>query len=133
MTKRKFELKVKREVEALQSEGDTAFVLNIIHIEPVIECDNDAEALVQINYQNKQSVKASTVTLLYYKKASKKEEHLNTNIILENKSVYKLIKEFKKNLSDDVVKNTEFPEVVDTTIAKSLLAIYKQQKKEYSI
>jgi hypothetical protein len=131
MTKRKFEIKVKKEIEGIISEEIANFNLNIINIEPVIDCDNDGEALVQLNLQKGNMVKTSTATLLYSKKVSKKEDNLNTSIFLDNKSVYKLIKDFKGSLSSEVVKNKEYPEVVDNTIVKLLLAIYKKRKKEY--
>ncbi|WP_133155033.1 hypothetical protein [Billgrantia endophytica] len=132
MTKRKFENKVKKEVEAIHLNEVAFFNLNILDIEPIESCNNDGEAMVQINLHTGNSVQSSILTLLYSKKVSKKEEKLNVGIFLESQSVSRLIKTFRSFLSSDVVSNKDYADVVDTTIAKHLLALYKDKKKEYT-
>lgn len=133
MTKRKLEIKVKKEIDAITCSEEALFNLNIIDIQSVSDCDNDGEAMVQVNLHIKNSVQSAVLTLLYFNKVSRKEEKLNIAVFLENDSLLKLFKKFKSHLSKDVLEDTQYPDVVDTMIAKHLLSLYKIKKKEYQL
>jgi hypothetical protein len=131
MTKKKFETKVKKEVKAIQEGGDIKFRASIIYIDDVEQCDNDGEAMVQINLDKGTGSKNSIVSLLYFKKNVKKEEEFNRKILLQNKGVYNIIREFKGSLSEELLSNEDYPEVVDETIATVIHALYRDAKKAY--
>lgn len=131
MTKKKFELKVKKEVKAIQEVGEINFRASIIYIDDIEQCDNDGEAMVQINLDKGTGSKSSIVSLLYFKKNVKKEEEFNRKILLQNKGVYNIVKEFKGCLPEELLNNEDYPEVVDETIATMIHALYRDAKKVY--
>lgn len=131
MTKKKFENKVKKEVKSIQEGGEIKFRTSIIYIDDIEQCDNDGEAMVQINLDKGTGSKNSIVSLLYFKKNVKKEEEFNRKILLQNKGVYNIIREFKGVLSEELLNNEDYPEVVDETIATVIHALYRQAKKVY--
>ncbi|WP_172116723.1 hypothetical protein [Halomonas hibernica] len=131
MTKKKFELKVKKEVKSIQEGGEINFRASIIYIDDIKQCDNDGEAMVQINLDKGTGSKSSIVSLLYFKKNVKKEAEFNRKILLQNKGMYNIIKEFKGYLSEELLNNEDYPEVVDETIATTIHALYRDGKKVY--